>query len=311
MRKFAKSLLITVGVLVAVPVLAVASTAIGNAIATQVESSQITAYGQGVKVDGKTMNVVVSGDGEETIVLLPGLGTASPGRDFQPLTDELSKGYRVVVVEPFGTGLSDATDSPRTGENIAAEIHEALQQLGVTKYTLMAHSIGGIYALTYSAAYPDELTAFIGIDNSVPDQPGADEPIPTDAMVVLRNLGITRLLAVIAGDPYDGLPYDDESRRQMAMLSAKNAGAPTMIDEVEHTPGNFAAVSGTVFPAGLPVLEFVSANDTAEWIEIHEKQAASVEHGELVVLDGPHYLHHELSAEISERTAAFLEALSR
>ncbi|MEV4666222.1 alpha/beta fold hydrolase [Microbacterium sp. LWO12-1.2] len=311
MRKFAKSLLITVGVIVAVPVLAVATTAIGNAIATQVESSQITDYGQGVEVDGKTMNVVVSGDGAETIVLLPGLGTASPGRDFQPLTDELSHDYRVVVVEPFGTGLSDATDSPRTAENITGEIHEALQQLGVTKFTLMAHSIGGIYALTYSAAYPDELTAFIGIDNSVPDQPGAGEPIPTDAMVVLRNLGITRLLTAIAGDPYEGLPYDDESRRQMALLSAKNAGAPTMIDEVENTPGNFASVSGAVFPADLPVLTFVSANDTAEWIEIHEQQAASVEHGEIVVLDGPHYLHHELSAEIAERTAAFLVALSR
>lgn len=311
MRKFAKSLLITVGVIVAIPVLAVTSTAIGNAIATQVESTQITAYGQGVEVDGKTMNVVVSGSGEETIVLLPGLGTASPGRDFEPLTDELSKDYRVIVVEPFGTGLSDATDSPRTGENITAEIHEALQQLGVTKYALMAHSIGGIYALTYSAAYPDELTAFIGIDNSVPDQAGSDEPIPTDAMVVLRNLGITRLLAAIAGDPYDGLPYDDESRRQMVMLSAKNAGAPTMVDEVEHTPGNFAAVSGEVFPADLPVLSFVSGQDTAEWIDIHEQQAASVEHGEVVVLDGPHYLHHELSAEIAQGTAAFLSALDR
>lgn len=311
MRKFAKSLLITVGVLVAIPVLAVTTTAIGNVIATQVESTRITPYGQEVEVDGRSMNVVVAGSGEETIVLLPGLGTASPGRDFQPLTDELAKDHRVVVVEPFGTGLSDGTDVPRTAENITTEIHEALQQLGVTKYALMAHSIGGIYALTYSATYPEEVTAFIGIDNSVPDQAGSDEGTPTDAMVALRNLGITRLLTAIAGDPYDGLPYDEESKSQMAMLSGKNAGAATMIDEIERTPANFAAVSGRAFPADLPVLLFVSGQDTAEWVELHEQQAASVEHGDVVVLDGPHYLHHVLSTEIARDTAAFLSAPGR
>ncbi|WEK62146.1 MAG: alpha/beta hydrolase [Candidatus Microbacterium colombiense] len=310
MRKFAKTLLITTGVIVAIPVVAIATTATVNAVASVVEASQITAYGQGIPVDGKTMHVVVEGEGDDTIVLLPGLGTASPGRDFQPLTDELARDHRVVVVEPFGTGLSDQTDAPRTAENIAAEVHEALQQLGVTRYTLMAHSIGGIYALTYSASYADELTAFIGIDNSVPDQPGSDEPTPTEAMVVLKNLGITRLLTALAGDPYDGLPYDEESVRQMAMLAAKNSTAPTMLDEFEQTPGNFAAVSGAVFPADLPVLTFVSADDTAEWIELHEQQAASVDHGEVVRVDGPHYLHHVAAGEIADRTGAFLSALS-
>lgn len=309
MRKLAKSLLLTAGVIVAVPVLALATTATANAIATNAEAAQIRPYGKGVPVDGKTMNVVVTGTGEETIVLLPGLGTAAPGLDFLPLTDELSADHRVVVVEPFGTGLSDPADTPRTADNIVTEIHGALAHLGITRYALMAHSIGGIYALTYSQEYPEELTAFIGIDSSVPDQPGADEPIPTDAMVVLKNLGITRVLAGLAGDPYEGLPYDAETKRQMALLTTKNTGAATMIDEVAHSVTNFAAVSGAAFPVALPVLEFVSSQDSAEWVEIHEKQAAGVDRGEVVVLDAPHYLHHVLAPEIAQRTAAFLATI--
>lgn len=311
MRKPLKVVLTTVGILVAIPVLALATTSIVNLVMTNAEKSSVASYGQFVPVDGKRMNVVVSGDGDETIVLLPGLGTAAPALDFQPLITELESSYRVVAVEPFGTGLSDATDTERTAANITREVHEALEHLGIDQYVLMGHSIAGIYALTYSAAYADELTAFVGIDSSVPDQPGAAEPIPTEAVVVLRDLGITRALASIAGDPYAGLPYDDETKEQMRLLTTKHAAGSTLIDEMDQKPGNFAAVSGMTFPAELPVLLFVRSNDTdvAGWGELHERQAESVDNGRVIALEGGHYLHHTLSKEIAHDTRTFLSSL--
>lgn len=312
MRKPWKVVLTTLGVIVAVPVLAIATTAIVNVIATKVEASVFVPYGESVTVDGKSMNVVVAGAGEETIVLLPGLGTAAPGLDFQPLISELEDTYRVVAVEPFGTGLSDQTDVARTADNITREVHEALQELGIDRYVLMGHSISGIYALTYTAAYPDEVTAFIGIDSSVPDQPGADEPIPTSVIATLSNLGLTRVLSAIAGDPYDGLPYDEDTKKQMQVLSARNAAAPTLLDEMDRAPENFAAVSGLTFPADLPVLLFVVAEDAevTGWLELHEAQAASVDRGEVITLEGGHYLHHTQSPEIATQTRLFLDSLA-
>lgn len=56
------------------------------------------------------MNVFIQGEGEETVVLLPGYGTAAPALDFQLLVDELSPFYKVVVIEPFGYGLSALTE---------------------------------------------------------------------------------------------------------------------------------------------------------------------------------------------------------
>jgi len=312
MRKPWKVALITVGAIVAVPVLAIAATAIGNVVATKVEASVFTPYGESVTVDGKSMNVVVAGDGDETIVLLPGLGTAAPALDFQPLIAELQDTYRVVAVEPFGTGLSDQTDVARTADNITREVHAALQELGVDRYVLMGHSISGIYALTYTAAYADEVSAFVGIDSSVPDQPGWDEPIPTSVISTLSTLGLTRVLSGIAGDPYEGLPYNDETKEQMQVLSARNAAAPTLLDEMDNAPANFAAVSGRTFPADLPVLLFVADEDAEVpgWLELHEAQAASVDRGEVVRIDGGHYLHHTQSPELAAQTRAFLDSLA-
>ena len=312
MRKPLKITLWTVGVVVALPVLALTTTSIVNVVATKSDLAAITPYGELVPVDGKQMNVVVSGTGDETIVLLPGLGTAAPGLDFEPLIAELDDTHRVIAVEPFGTGLSDQTDSPRTAANIAAEVHEALQQLGVDRYVLMGHSIAGIYALEYSELYPDELVAFVGIDSSVPDQPGWDDPVPTAGLAQLRTLGLLRVLSAIGGDTYAGLPYDEDTKEQMRFLTTKNSTAPTLLDEMDRTPENFASVSGQTFPSTLPVLLFVVQDDSDVdgWLELHEDQAASVDHGEVVPLDGEHYLHHTQSRQIARDTDELLTSLS-
>ncbi|MEK5325979.1 alpha/beta fold hydrolase [Aeribacillus sp. FSL M8-0254] len=68
------------------------------------------------------MHVYTKGDGENTIVLLSGLGTAAPVLDFEPLVNELAKNHKVVVVESFRYGWSNVTNKERTVENIVEEI---------------------------------------------------------------------------------------------------------------------------------------------------------------------------------------------
>jgi len=306
-----KITLLTIGAIVALPVLLLMTTSVVNVVATKSDLAAITPYGERVPVDGKKMNVVVSGTGDETIVLLPGLGTAAPALDFQPLIRELDDTHRVIAVEPFGTGLSDQADTPRTAENIAREVHAALQQLGVDRYVLMGHSIAGIYALQYSALHADELIAFVGIDSSVPDQPGWNEPVPTDGLVALRDLGILRVMAAVSGDPYAGMPYDEHTKEQMRLLTTRNSTEPTLLDEMNRSADNFASVRGMTFPSSLPVLLFVVQDnqDVSGWLALHEQQAASVERGQVIALEGEHYLHHTRAAELGTDTNAFLKSL--
>lgn len=312
MRKSLRITLISIGALVAIPVLALSTTTVVNLVATHREASEIADYGQRVPVDGKEMNVVVRGSGEQTVVLLPGLGTAAPGLDFGPLIGHLDRTYRVVAVEPFGTGLSDQTDVPRTAANITREVHEALHHLGIDRYVLMGHSVAGIYALEYTKEYRDEVTAFVGIDSSVPRQSSWDEPIPTGTIVALDRLGLLRI-ANASGPDTLGDAYDSATKRQMQLLSAKNGAAPTIIDEMRRAPANFRSVEDATFPADLPVLLFVRTNDNdvPNWVALHDRQAASVDHGTVIGMVGDHYLHHALSAEIARDTVARLATLSK
>ena len=91
-------------------------------IMTVVETQQNPPLGKMVSVDGKKMSIYITGSGAHTIVLMPGLGTASPILDFMPLTEELAESNRVVVVEPFGYGWSDVTTEERTVQNQVEEL---------------------------------------------------------------------------------------------------------------------------------------------------------------------------------------------
>ena len=156
----------------AVLAVGLATTTVVNVVASEGESQRIESYGQRVAVDGGEMNVLITGAGPENVVLLPGFGTASPVLDFGPLVKDLAADHRVIVVEPFGYGLSDGTDKERTTENIVQEVHGALEALDVDRYTLMGHSIAGLYGIDYARRYPEEVTAFVGIDTSrSPDSP--------------------------------------------------------------------------------------------------------------------------------------------
>lgn len=292
----------------AVAVALVASTAV-DAVATEVERGRIVDYGQRVEVDGREMNVVVSGSGAQTIVLLPGFGTAAPALDFAPVTELLDDDYRVVVVEPFGYGLSEGTDEPRTTANIVTEVHSALAALGIDSYVLGGHSIAGLYAIEYVERYRDEVTAFVGIDTSLPGQPGTDTAFPTGLFAAAKSLGVVRLLSALGGDPYREYGvFDPDEKAQMGMIAQRNGFAPTYLDELARISSNFADAEGSAFPPDLPLLLLVQGDNEANpaWLPLHEEQAGRQLTATLVAIDGPHYLHYTASAQIAAEIDAFL-----
>lgn len=313
MKKALKRVLIAATAVVAVPVLGLVATTAVNAVATNVERGKIEAYGQKVTVDGKQMNVLDTGEDPETIVLLPGSGTASPVLDFEPLTSDLAEDHRVIVVEPFGYGLSDGTDRPRTTENVVSEIHDALAALDVDEYVLMGHSVAGLYGIEFATRYPDEVTAFVGIDTSVPEQPGMDAELPVDAIAALKTLGIVRLVAAFSGDDYDAPTYPEQAQEQIGMITNVYSLNPTYLDEMAHLSTNFEDARGTTFPADLPLLMFVEEDNAAnpDWLGLHERQAAEIDDATVIPMDGEHYLHHTHAQDIAAQFRAWEEERGR
>ncbi|WP_341348507.1 alpha/beta hydrolase [Paenibacillus sp. FSL H3-0469] len=315
-KKVRNILLKILGVILLAVVLFVGIVYITNVISSNAEAKRIEPYGQHVSVDGKNMNVFIEGAGPDTVVLLPGFGTASPALDFKLLIDELSPHYKVVVVEPFGYGLSDATKKERTSENIVSEIHEALQQLHMDRYILMGHSISGIYSLYYVNKYSDEVSAFVGLDSSVPSLSEKKiESSETTMVKWFRDLGFARLQLKLSADPYEGLSYDAHTKEQLNLLIQKNMYNTTQLNEAESMFSNFekAEQRKVTFPPNLPVLLFVQAEHPAtdQWIPEHEKLIKNSVHAEMELLDANHYVYRSHPKQIAEKFMSFMRGIAQ
>lgn len=310
-RKKQKLWLKIIGGLLGALVLFMGILFIVNVISNGVEKKKIEPYGQYVNVDGKKMNVFIQGSGEQTIVLLPGQGTPSPVLDFKLLIDELSPEYKVVAIEPFGYGLSDETEKERTTENIVSEVHEAVQQLGIDRYVLMGHSITGLYGVSYVNSYPDEVLAFVGIDSSVPNQPGMDVKLPLKSMQFLQKSGLMRLFQKVSEDPYESLAIDEYTKEQMRLISNQVATNPTMMDELRHLGTNFKNGEQLTYPNDLPVLLFVQSNNenNEQWVPLHEAQVKQSAQGKMIPMEGSHYLHHTKFKEIAGAFKAYMKQI--
>lgn len=298
-----------VGIVVLVVVALVLASAVTNAVLDPIERSSTEPYGERVEVTGGAVNVYRAGDSGPTIVMLGGYGTAAPALDYAPLIRELDD-YQIVVVEGFGYGYSDLTAPPRTVENITTELHEALEQVGVDEpYVVLGHSIAGIYDLVYANRYPDEVSAVVGIDASVPGQmnglAGQDNPLGK----LVSASGLLRVVSAIAPylvDPGGG-DYTAQELQQMRLMTNWNWANPAVLDEAKHGAQNFAAVEDMSYPTDLPVLSFIKREGSQpRWKELHEAQMANRAHGEVIELDGGHYLHWTQSEALAEHIREFL-----
>ncbi len=317
-RKILKWLLI---VLVAVIIIGI----IVNAICRLAAKSKLQdAYGQEVSVDGKSMRVDVKGDTKQpVIILLSGLSCASPVLELEPLADALSQNYCVVTVEPFGYGLSDGTDQDRTIENIVNELHACVETLGYEEYYLMAHSIGGLYSLYWANQYPDEVKGFIGIDPSVPGM-NDEQPFPISITAInqlsgylakaMNGVGLTRLLS--AGDPRNAIyadttyPYTDKELEVFRILSLDNAYNKTVMNEMKFLDANVETARGMRFPDQVAVLSFVSGSNCelmSTWEQLHYDVLPANGRGEVIRLEGSHYLHFEYLDQIVEYVINWME----
>lgn len=309
MKKVLKIIGMISGAVFLIATLILAFTYFTNKSDLKIEAKLIAPYGEMVKVNGGRMNVTVSGNGDENIVILPGFMTAAPKLDFTQLTEELEKNYKVIVVEPLGYGMSDDTDKPRTVENINEELHEALEKINVSKYNLMAHSISGVYSLSYINKYPNEVTGFIGIDSSLPSQGEAGDN-QEETVRFLSKSGLFRILGKADESLFNIPKLSAEKSEQFKYVYLRSLGSKAMTDEGKKMPENFEKAIDLKYLKDFPVMYFLATESTESdpnWEKIHQDMIKDNPNGEIKVLKGDHYLHHTKFKEISSEVDSFLK----
>lgn len=314
-RRFVRAL----GVAVLVLVLLLGVMKVTDMAMTASERAANPAPGVMVDVGGRRMHVYTVGQGEASIVLLPGLGTSAPVLDFEPLTQELSQWARVTVVEPFGYGWSEGSDSPMLPGDVARDVHTALHGAGVPgPYVLMGHSLAGLYSQKFIEMFPGEVSGFVGLDptNPVTASPPEDDwaSFLSGVLTTLARLGGVRVVQAIRGVDSSLLEqgYSRENVDKQAMLTSWNAMSPEMVRQRKSLREALEQTKELRFTQDLPVLVFASRDrEKREGGEALRAYAGEGQCHRVEALDAGHYVHREQHTRINEVTRAFLTECGR
>ncbi len=296
-------------------------------IATSCEKEQNPALGEMVDVNGTKMHVYTEGQGETTYVILSGGGIGAPVLEYKPLWTRFAEHGRIAVVEYMGYGWSEDTDAPRTSKNIVEEIRAALKGADINPpYVLVAHSIGGIYAMAYAQLHEDELDAIIALDTTLPrgiikaqeDGQTAQDSLPQFGTIsLLRKAGILRAMLWLNPLMVSGAPqgvYNEEEVRKIAMVTGWDYPSHTLINEMKTLERNMSDLTDFEFPKTLPVLMIQASppgeeSETHEWFLSERKRLTeNLDHGKVVELPAGHSsIYWCLSDDIVRETREFLK----
>ena len=116
------------------------------------------------------LHVCDSEQGDRCVVLLHGyLESLLVWDDFVPF---LYKKLRVVTLDLPGHGISVVTGDTHTMEFLADTVADALRALGISRCTLVGHSMGGYVALAFCERHPEMLDGLVLLSSTPnPDTP--------------------------------------------------------------------------------------------------------------------------------------------
>ncbi len=159
--------LIAIVALIAVVAVIGAGVAI-TALATRRIEAAHPPCGRLVAVDGGRLHVLelgqmdAAGDPRWPVVLVHG-ASGNLGDLRLALGDRLAQTRRVILVDRPGHGWSDRPGGAQDASPArqAALIAEALERIGLKRFVLLGHSLGGAVATAFALAYPDRLAGLV------------------------------------------------------------------------------------------------------------------------------------------------------
>jgi 3-oxoadipate enol-lactonase len=110
--------------------------------------------------NGIDIHYRISGDGEQNLVLINGVGDDLDGWVNQ-LDDFVCAGLRVISYDNRGVGRSSQPPGPYTSGELAADLDALVTGLGLTRFHLAGVSMGGVIAQEYAVANGSGLISLV------------------------------------------------------------------------------------------------------------------------------------------------------
>lgn len=109
-------------------------------------------------VNGVDLYYECHGKGKPVMLIA---GLASDSQSWQPIVEELSKHYLVILPDNRGVGRTKPQDIETSVQYIANDCIALLRYLGLSSATLLGHSMGGFVALDCAIRYPEHVSQLI------------------------------------------------------------------------------------------------------------------------------------------------------
>jgi pimeloyl-ACP methyl ester carboxylesterase len=295
------------------PVIAVtALAAVGGGYHTVTQSvDQATAEslpGQLIDVGDHRLYLSCTGSGEPTVILEPGLGATSAA--WRWIAPTVAAHTRVCVYDRAGRGRSEPSPEPQDGDQIATDLHSLLDRAGVTgPLVMVGHSLGGLYALDYTARYPQQVAGMVLLDTTpptafteLPDYPAIYDMLTTLTGLYpgLARLGITQLINGL-GDAE--LPAQTRDQVRADLSTAGQARSER--DEVAMIPTMMAQARAVTDLGSMPLYVLTAPVDTqTNWLEPQTELAKLSDNSvHLVVAGADHQslLDNQAAAAVSSQ----------
>lgn len=190
-------------------------------------------YDEGIKNDS------------DVLVLLHGIESSSTY--WKNLVPALAERRRVVAIDLLGFGRSPKPSNiGYSVENHIQALHVTLESLGIKKFALAGHSMGGIIALAYAAKYPKQVTS-----------------LTLFAPVLLANTAQAGKIAVKAMERYHYLPdmsllYEQTSR---FIGEDRLRGYTPSIRSVENTVNKQQSYANAKLAKDIPAAFYYGTSD--------------------------------------------------
>lgn len=302
-----------------------------EAIARNRVAQRFPLPGQLFDIGGRRMQMDCRGSGSPTVVLESGLDILG-SLAWAAVHDSLATTTRTCAYSRAGIMWSDPSPEPFSSSAVARDLHATLRAAGESMpVVLVAHSLGGPYALEFTRSYGADVAGLVLVDASHPDQVARQEKVtgqsmaqPTGMLTFAALMARTGLVRALAGDvgPPSAAPH---VRQASAAYTPKSVGA--LARETKSVSATLEASSQGPALGARPLVVLTATKPMPAWEremlhltiaqadalrslwkEMQAEEAAWSTRGRQQLVDAGHYIQFERPDAV---IAAVREVVSR
>jgi pimeloyl-ACP methyl ester carboxylesterase len=215
------------------------------------------------KLNGIELNVRDEGQGEPSLLFLHYWGGSS--RTWELVINDLKTDFRCVAYDHRGWGESDKPETGYSIQDLADDAEALIQALGLTRYVLIGHSMGGKVAQQLAAKRPEGLEALILVGPAPPTPMTVPDEVRKQMIQAYQNREAVEFLIQ---NVLTAVPLSDQIREQIVEdtlkggLAAKHAWPENgMLEDISQSVPNIS----------VPTLVLAGENDQVEKVESLER----------------------------------------